>query len=78
MPIMSGVKPRHRDILDDLRETDMAKSERISIQQQRQSLYCTIMKDAWRDAGESLSDPGHVRQWYYPDKQMLVIEFEDG
>jgi hypothetical protein len=73
---MAGVKQRHREIIDGLRESGMPEKDEMSLQRQRKSLYCTIMASAWQDAGESLDNPGVVKQYYYPEDGVLVLEFD--
>jgi len=72
-----SVRGQYDALLDELGEQGMPISAEMSLRRQHQSLYCTVMKRAWEDAGESLSDPGDVRQHYFPDRGVVVIEFDE-
>lgn len=38
------------------------------------TLRLTIMKDAWKDAGIDIEDPGGVQQYYFEEEGVLVVD----
>lgn len=52
------------------------RSTRSLVPQGSGSLWVSIMKEAWEEAGHSHNDPGDVAQWYYPEKDMIVIDLD--
>jgi hypothetical protein len=50
------------------------KSSRSLVPQGEGALVVSIMKEAWQEAGHEVDDPGDVDQWYYPDKDVVLID----
>lgn len=77
-----GVEPQrqHREPLDErLDELDgsqFPESGRYSLIRQGGALTATIMADAWRDAGYDIEDPPEVKEYYFEDLGLLVIDLE--
>lgn len=53
----------------------MPRTRTFSLQAKGNSLVCTVMKKAWRDAGEEFDNPGTVEQTYYPEEGLVVLDF---
>lgn len=73
---MGVAKPEHWESLDELRDPTMPMIEEMSLQRQRKSLYATVMRRAWNDAGETLTDPGSVTQYLDRQSGVAVMEFD--
>lgn len=53
----------------------MPRTRTYSLQRKGNSLFCTVMKKAWQDAGESFENPGEIKQTYYPEEGLVVLDF---
>ena len=74
---MSTPPPRVRDAIQEMRESQ-PRSKTMSLNRVRRSLTITLMKDAWRETEHSLEDPGHAEEWWFPEKDVLVIDLNPG
>jgi len=71
---MSGSPAAFEQILDKNRSTGMPVRREMTLSKNRYSLYVTIMKEAWEDAGIDPDEPGAVDQYYYPDEGVVVLD----
>jgi len=52
------------------------RSTRSLVPQGDGALVVSIMKEAWEEAGHSPENPGEVDEWYYPDKNVVLIDLD--
>lgn len=76
MPVMAGAESKYRDTIARLDETGMPRTRTFSLQKKGNSLCCTVMRKAWQDAGESFESPGDIKQTYYPEEGLVVLDFD--
>lgn len=50
------------------------RHQETSLIRNRNSLQAILMQQAWKDAGESLDNPGTIDQWYFPDEEIVVFD----
>lgn len=73
---MASANSKYRDTIARLDGSGQARTRKFRLQRNRQSLRCNVMKRAWEDAGVSLNDPCEVKQTYFPDEGLIVLDFQ--
>lgn len=60
--------------LEQLRMQSIPQKRAYSLQPKDDGIVMTLMKEGCRDAGIDFDDPGTADQYYFEDRQMLVVD----
>jgi hypothetical protein len=63
------------DVINQLDLHGIPVKDEFGLHRNRNSLRVTLMKDAWQAAGRSLESPGSVQQYWFENRDMLLIDF---
>lgn len=65
------------DVVSQLDLNGVPVRDEFSLIPQQQSLTVTVMKDAWKEQGRTLDEPGTVDEYWFEGLGIVLLDFNN-